>query len=106
MNFTKSDNAVTELDAQHPRGFSQQELEEDVLKELVLINYSFSLFYKFPFTLPLSRANGLFYFQNHHSGQQPTKPVVELPNLVPICGRRMEFYKGGIKRETKTSEPP
>ena len=106
MNFTKSDNAVTELDAQHPRGFSQQELEKDVLKELVLINRSFSLFYKFPFTLPLSGANGLFYFQNQHSGQQPTKPMVELPNLVPICGRRMEFYKGGIKRETKTSEPP
>ena len=43
MNFTKSDNCFTETDAQHSRGSSQQELEENV-QEMVLINYSFSLF--------------------------------------------------------------
>ena len=43
MNFTKSDNCFTETNAQHSRGSSQQELEDNV-QEMVLINYSFSLF--------------------------------------------------------------
>ena len=43
MNFTKSDNCFTETDAQHSRGSSQQELEDNV-QEMVLINYSFSPF--------------------------------------------------------------
>ena len=64
----------------------------------------FLFFFKFPFTLLLSRTNELFYFQNHHSGKRTKQQL--WANSVIHRGVEIEKTRGGDQGTADTSRPP